>query len=357
MWSDRVAQVGRVSGLLALGFLGGSAALFAKLPMPFLIGSLVMTGGLTFFLRERTGRTVKFPELLRRVFIAVIGVMIGATFTTELATVLPGIWLTVCAMVVFVVVTQAIGYAIFRYLGGFNRETALFAGMPGGLLEAAILGEERGADVQVISTQHFARIVLVVIFVPMLFFLFSGEVVGSAAGRNFTRGSSGFTDISVIGLLAVAGLLIGPKLRLPAAYMTGPLLLSAICHATGLAVTSGPGWLLGLAQLVVGVGLGTMFARASGRQLLRAFCLGMVFVLVVLLFSAVVAGVLDRYLTLGFGVLFITFAPGGVTEMGLIALSLGANPVVVAANHLVRIVLTVFVASRVAALIQNRSGN
>ena len=37
----------------------------------------------------------------------------------------------------------------------------------------------------------------------------------------------------------------------------------------------------------------------------------------------------------------MSFAPGGVTEMSLIALSLSANPAVVTLHHLYRIILTV----------------
>jgi len=42
-----------------------------------------------------------------------------------------------------------------------------------------------------------------------------------------------------------------------------------------------------------------------------------------------------------FDMLLISFAPGGVTEMALIALSLNANPALVTAHHIYRIVLTV----------------
>jgi uncharacterized membrane protein AbrB (regulator of aidB expression) len=40
-------------------------------------------------------------------------------------------------------------------------------------------------------------------------------------------------------------------------------------------------------------------------------------------------------------VLVISFAPGGVTEMALIALSLHANPAFVTLHHIYRIILTV----------------
>ena len=36
-------------------------------------------------------------------------------------------------MVLFVVIAYVLGYQFFRRVGGYDRATALFAGMPGGL--------------------------------------------------------------------------------------------------------------------------------------------------------------------------------------------------------------------------------
>jgi len=49
-------------------------------------------------------------------------------------------------------------------------------------------------------------------------------------------------------------------------------------------------------------------------------------------------------------VLVISLAPGGVTEMALVALSLQANPALVTLHHIYRIVLTVLVIGAVAWL-------
>jgi Putative ammonia monooxygenase len=55
---------------------------------------------------------------------------------------------------------------------------------------------------------------------------------------------------------------------------------------------------------------------------------------------------------MNFLVSMISFAPGGVTEMSLIALSLSANPAVVTLHHLVRISLTVVLISALAKRFQ-----
>ncbi len=60
-----------------------------------------------------------------------------------------------------------------------------------------------------------------------------------------------------------------------------------------------------------------------------------------LILAALFAEIL--YVAVGepFDVMLISFAPGGVTEMALIALSLQANPALVTLHHIWRILITV----------------
>lgn len=336
-----IRQTAIVASLLTLGALGGGLAYVLGLPMPFMLGSLLFSAVISIAVTLRTGQSLPFPLGLRKTFIAVIGVMIGATFSPEVLVLLPRLWPSLLAMMVFVVISYAIAYAVFRRLGGFDAKTALFAALPGGLIEAISLGEQAGVDTRILTVQHFTRVILVVVTVLNLFWLWSGHAVGSAAGQSFTRAVPHLIDVILIAALALAGIWLGKRLRLPASHMIGPLVLSALVHALGLAQVISPDWLLFLAQLVVGTGLGTLFSGTGLGDLGRAFGLGLVTVSVMLALGLGIALALAHYLPVGADALFISYAPGGVTEMGLIALSLGISPVLVAAHHLFRITFAV----------------
>lgn len=333
---------------LFVGLLGAFSARFLGLPIPFLLGALGFTAVLSLTFFARTGKRLWHPQPLRKICISLIGAMIGTTFSPEVLSQLPGMLLTLPAMLLFILAAQGVNFLIFRRLAGYDAPTAFYAAMPGGLVEAVLLGEKAGGNVEILSVQQFARIVMVVIAVPAVFFLATGEIVGSAGGQSIGSRLPEWTDWAALAVIAPAGLWIGTKLRLPAAQMVGPLVLSALLHGTGVLSVAGPAVLLNGAQLVAGAGLGVMFARSTLPQLAACFAFGAVSIAATLALSAGFAIVLSGFVPISIEALFISFAPGGVTEMGLIALSLGVSPVAVAAHHLFRIVMTVAMAGLAA---------
>ena len=333
--------------LFLSGAAGAGLAVVLGLPMPFLLGGIVGAALAVLGIEKRLGpRDLRLSQRVRMPFVALVGTMIGASFTPGLLAVLPGVWLSVLAVVPFIALAHLGGYAVMRGLGGYPRVDALYAAMPGGLVEAQILGEKAGADPQVLAVQHFIRIILVVTTVPLLFWLSTGEVVGSAAGVTLSRGAYDVWDVVVILAVSLAGLWVGGVLRIPAGHLMGPLFFCALLQVTGLISLTPPGWPLGLAQLVIGVGLGAQFSGLRGAVLIRGLATGIGAVSVMLMLSFVFALGLHPLVPADTAALFLSFAPGGVTEMNLIALSLNLSPVIVAVHHLVRIVMTVLMTNQ-----------
>jgi hypothetical protein len=337
-------QVMDLAALLALGLLGALGAAAAGLPMPWMLGSLTLSAAYTIAWNRR-GRAVQYPRRIRHFFIATIGTMIGSRFTPELPALILASWPSFLAVPPFVLLAYGYGYAVLRGLGGYDRPTATYGALPGGLMEAMAMGERAGADMRLLTVQHFLRIIVVVVTVPLLFRVLGGESVGSSAGVTMENGPSAWSDLALIAALSLAGAVLGEMLRLPAGMLMGPLVLCALAQVTGLVDLHSPGWLLNVAQLAIGTGLGAQFAGIGGRTLLRGLGLGTICVAGMLAMAGLWALALDGLVRAGFDTVFVSFAPGGMTEMALIALSLEASPVMVTAHHLLRIVVAVLAVS------------
>ena len=327
--------------LLALACAAAFGAQAASIPLPFLIGPLVASGIVATTVSARLPDGYHFPPMLRLVFISVIGLMIGAQVTPELFGQASRLAVSFTALMLFVVVAHGYGYTVLRFIGGYDRPTAFYGAAPGGLFESIALGEEAGADPARLTLQQFLRIIAVVTLLPIGLSLWVGHPVGSSAGVTLGRDEVPWSAFPLIACAGAAGIGLGHLLRLPAKQLTGPLSVAAILSLTGLYHVDVPQWLINAAQIVVGTALGMRFTGLSGGLVLRGVWLTFLCVGGMLGLAIIFALTLMQVLEQPFDVLLISFAPGGVTEMSLVALSLSANPAFVTLHHIFRILITV----------------
>lgn len=334
--------------VLATGAAGGLLASYTLLPLPYMLGSLIATAMLSSVTGHRFPAGYKFPQSIRLIFLAVIGVMIGAQVTPGMVAMLPSLAVSFAALTLFVAMAHAGNYVIFRRLGGYDRPTAFYSGTPGGLMESIAMGEEAGANLAILTMQQFLRIVLVITILPIGLSLWLGASVGSAGGMTLARPDVDLALLPVVIAVGALGLGIGKWLHLPAGQLTGPLFVAAAVSLTGIVPLDMPQWLINEAQIVIGASLGMRFGGLQGRALARGIGLGLISVCLMMAIALVLVVIVHDITGAPFDMLLISFAPGGVTEMALIALSLQANPALVTAHHIYRIILTVIEMSVIA---------
>ncbi len=330
---------------LALGGIGGALAWAAQLPLGFLLGSLLATGVVAAKGWRIFGRPVTLPAKLRFSFVPVIGVAIGGAFTPDVLAQASGWILSLLALVVYIPLAHVIGYAIYRR-GGLPVTAAFFGAVPGGLMESVQLGEEAGADVRLLTVLQFLRLILTIVSVPLIFWGLTGQAVGSASGARI--GGETVLTLQGGGVLILAGalgVLTAHALRFPAWIITGPILFSAIAHGMGWVKGVPPDALIALTQVVLGTGLGARFAGVDPALMRRAARLAVVNGIAALTLAFGCALLLHALIDEPVTAVFLAYAPGGLAEMSLIALSLNMSIAYVTVHHVARIVLAVTVAN------------
>lgn len=314
-------------------------ALF-PVPLPYLLGALASSALAVAILPAARLHGFAFPDSIRMPFISIIGLLIGSQVHIEAITNWRSVGALMLAVTLFTPLAFRINFLVLRGFGKYDTTTAIFAAAPGGLIEAMTLGEKAGADVALLTVQQFLRIILVVTLIPLAISVWVGHPVGSAAGMG--QLSSGPTSpIWLIALVGIVGAVLGKLLRLPAAPMIGPMVIAGAITSTGVVELSLPGWLVIVAQVVIGTALGLRFNGMSARVLRRGIGLGVVTVSLMLLVGAVLTLALVQLPGLSASASLLSLAPGGVTEMALVALSLAADPALVTLAHVYRISLTV----------------
>ena len=322
---------------LAVGIGSGVLANRMAVPLPWMLGPMI---GNTIAAMARAPITA--PMVLRPIVIPIIGVMLGSGLNPHVLAQAMHWWPTLLMLVPFLAVAGAISYLFYRRVGGFDPVTAFFASMPGGLNDMVILGSAAGGDERRIALAHSVRILVVIVFVVLFF----GLVLGVASSRQ-SRPYVGFgvlgpTDVAWLVATGLAGVPLGKLLRLPAAPMLGPMILSGAAHIIGVVEVPPPTILIIGAQIVLGTVIGCRFAGSRVRDIGRDMVLGAIsstlMILVAVSFAALLAGLTGTDLRQA----FLAYSPGGLTEMSLLALAMGQEVAYVSISHVARIMVVIF---------------
>lgn len=310
----------------------GTGWLFSRigLPLPWMLGPLIVSAAL--YLSGAMTRAV--PLRTRPVAQMTIAAQVGLAFTPPvLATLLADAPLLVGAALGTAALAGGVAYLTAR-MGGMPLAQAFLSTFPTSPVEAAIIAVKFRWDPAPIVLTQTLRIAAVVVLVPLSVYAVDGWPERGAVGRGGAFDAAGN---GLLALLAIGGAVSFRKLGLSNPFFLGPLAFSAIASAAGLHTAAFPPVMLDAAQIVLGTWLGSTFRRellAGGRRLLLTVLASTLSLLATITAGAVA---LAASSDLGWEVLVLGMAPGGVTQMALTAKFLGADLAMVTALQLTRI--------------------
>ncbi len=334
------SAVGRGVLALLIGVASGFAADRLQLPLPWMIGPMI---GVT--VAALTGVPLRAPLVLRPIMIPVIGVMLGSSITPDIIAALGRWTLTVALLVPFLFAAAGASYFVYRRIGLYDRTTAFFSAMPGGLNDMLVMGAEAGGVERQIALAHALRIFCVVVFVVLFFGLVFGVTSGGPAQNWVAMSELTVRDLAILGACAAIGAPLGAWLRLPAAPVFGPMILSGIAHVFELVTVPPPTILIIMAQIVIGTIVGCRFLGARLRDIGRDMALGVLSSVAMLVVAVVFALIVSQLTGVHMSQTFLAYSPGGLAEMSLLALAMGQDVAYVSVIHVVRLTLVIGAAS------------
>ncbi|WP_421952953.1 AbrB family transcriptional regulator [Pelagibacterium sp.] len=326
---------------LAAATTGGWVFTWLGVPLGWMLGSMTACMVITI-----SGGHLVSPRKLRPPMAVLLGLAIGAGFQPQMLAQMSQWLISLVLVIPMLGLVSLLGRAYFSRVAGYDRLTALYCAIPGGLSEIVLLAEQTTADVRTIALVHAARIAITISVLSIGVGLFIDlSAVQSADGVSpFVPAAGSFVELGILLGLGILAWRIGKRLSVPAPHMMAPLVLSAVAHMSGWIVVELPAVLVAAAQVVIGAGIGCRFAGTRLAFLGRVFVHGLVFVAIVLSFCLLLAVCLTGWVGQPAPTIVMAFSPGGLTELSLLSLAAGLDAGYVAAHHLVRQLTVVTVA-------------
>lgn len=327
---------------IALGASGGLLFYVLNLPLPWMLGAIVLT-----LIGTLAGWDLSGPEKARPTVVAIIGVMLGSGFKPDTFDHLDEWAISLLGLVVCVALSAFAAQAFLHRLGGQSRVTALFSAMPGGVVEMVEIGRAHGGDERAIILAHVWRIILVIAAIAFWFRLVLGYQVDGM--MPMSADPPGVWDLAVLAACGVVGSALGLGLKLPAPTFICPMVLSAVAHMTGITDGSPPLGLVVMAQVLLGVIVGCRFKGSQPHDVFHALRLAVVATGIMMLVAAATAWGVHLLTGHSIAQLLLAYAPGGLNEMSLVSLAVQADVAFVATHHLFRIVALLALAGTLLA--------
>jgi len=316
---------------LGIAAIGATITFALAFPAPFLTGPAmaVTLAGLAGV------RTEALPLRLRDAVFVILGLTIGQGVTPEVLGAMQAWPITLAALAGSLFAIIFLTPSILVRFWSMDAATAFLSSSPGHLSYVLGLSEGVKADLRTVSIVQSIRVLALTLLVPV------AVTMSDQVPQSVLEVPPETAPLPLLAMILFSGLAgyVLQRLRLPAAYLIGGMLVSVVAHVTGLVSGVMSYWLAAAAFVALGALIGSRFSGVSWAQLRRAFSAG-IFVTVLGVMLAAVFAFIAHWLTgMDLIAVLIAFAPGGLETMAAMSVILGIDPTFVASHHVARLLM------------------
>lgn len=328
--------LGRYTLAWLIGAAGSVFFVWSNFPLPWFLGALTFT-----LVASVAALPVERPKPLAIPMRCILGVAIGSAFTPLLLQRMGSMAWSLALLVPFMLFVIGMGMLFYERFAKLDRPTAFFAAVPGGLTDMTAMAEEAGAKPRSVILIQASRILVIVFALPLWLQWHDGLAVGQAVASRIHIWEVAPLDAAVMIAMGLFGWLAARRLGLAGAPIVGPMLVSGIAHAFGFTFAKVPLEVLVIAQISVGVLLGCQFRGLTLQEFTSTMVWGIAYAVVLLVITALAAHWVAKLTGFDPISVLLGFAPGGQTELNLLAFVLGLDVAYVALHHLMRLAIVI----------------
>lgn len=315
---------------LLLGTLGGCLVFLLKMPVPWLIGSL-----LAVVVCQRMSFLTPPNKAFFRWMRVALGVTIGSTVTSSFTGSSAVLGITALTSIGFVVAITLAGYFYFKRLPTFNSRDAFVSSLPGGLTFILSIADDLGVNFPKIALIQTTRVfILISCFAIFGYFVGSPELTSSTLVSAFD-----FTlqkDSWQIVLLIVGCGLFSNFARIAGGHIIFPTIITGLIYSQGWVTVPVPELVKTVAMICFGVQIGHKLIGGSFKEYKEQTKASFMFTIFTIVIAMMVALTVGYFNNVSYFLIFLALAPGSIPEICLIALALGYDVSFVAAIHICR---------------------
>ena len=309
---------------------------YFKIPLAWMLGPM-----LAISIAALSGIKVKMPKLALSAILIILGLHIGNHIDKNLLSHMKDwIW---TSMIMFFYILASI-FIVSKYLqkfSGYNEKTSIFSGAPGGLGPLLILAEYEKSDLSQVATAHLIRLIIIITLFP--FFVVNFSPTEAMEIEKFNYMDQNHLNLLILLIGSVILIYIFDKIKVPAPLLAGALVASGILQITEIASYKLPGQSINFCLLILGASVGCRFADKSLHEVIKNTAHSFVATALLIVLGIIAAIAAGYFVENNFLTLLLSYCPGGIYEVAVIAIAFDLDPNFVAFHHIIRLLIILFI--------------
>ena len=308
---------------------------YFNIPLAWMLGPMLAVS-----IAALGGIKVKMPKLALSTILIVLGLHIGNYIDQNLINQMTEWVWTSAIMFIYILVSILIVSKYLQKFSGYKDKTSIFSAAPGALGPLMILAEHEKSDLSQVATSHLIRLIIIITVIPFFVVNFSSTEALEIQKFNFLDQNHFNLLILLIGSILL--IFLFDKIGVPAALLSGTLVASGILQITEIASYKLPDQSINFCLLILGASVGCRFANKSLKEVARNSFHSFVATAILVTLGLLAALAATYFVDTNFLTLLLSFCPGGIYEVAVIAIAFDLDPNFVAFHHIIRLLMILF---------------
>ena len=310
---------------------------YFKLPLAWFLGPMLATS-----IGSLIGLKIKTPRIVLSTVLILLGLYIGNYIDKDLFSQIHEWAFTSLIMLIYIILSILIVSKYLQKFSNYEEKTSIFSAAPGALGPLMILAEdEKKTDLSHVATAHLIRLIIIVTVFPLIVNIFYDVNTFNISEKIVDKQEISHFIILII--LSIFFIYFFDKFKLPAALLSGTLVASGLLQVTEIASYKLSPNIIDYCLLILGASVGCRFADKTFSEISKNAIHSFVATILLVVLGFVAAFVAGLIIDKNFFTLLLSYCPGGIYEVAVIAIFFNLDPEFVSFHHIIRLLMILFI--------------
>ena len=309
---------------------------FFKLPLAWFLGPMIATS-----IAALLGLKIKIPRLVLSLILILLGLYIGNYIDANLFSQIHEWALTSTIMLFYILISIFVVSKYLQKYSNYEKKTSIFSAAPGALGPLMILAENQKTDLSHVATSHLIRLIIIVTVFPFFVNSYYDAELGEFVQE--TLKDQNISNLMILIIFSIFFILIFDRIKVPAALLSGTLVASGLLQITEIASYQISPKIVDYCLLILGASVGCRFADKTFNEVAKNAFHSFIATFLLVFLGLVAAFAASLIIDKNFFTLLLSYCPGGIYEVAVIAIFFNLDPEFVSFHHIIRLLMILFV--------------